>query len=774
MDQHYAPRRPFPLEPQSSSSSGPTHQSSSPSTSQLQSLEVKSEGHSDPQDGTHNGGSTTTASDFVKKLYKILEDKSVQHIISWGPKGDCFVVKDVTEFAKSLLPRMFKHSNFASFVRQLNKYDFHKVKTMDDEEGEETWTFKHPKFRAGRRDALDNIKRKVPGRRKSTGGAAGPLPPTGVPGASGGPSQDGSQTSSKIESVQAELSSLSAAHDDVLSHVRSLEQKYREVLSQMGGFQRCMAQQDGLMQNLIQHFLGDRDANASAGSDSETKQPQNNGDGIDWGNSPFLFMQTPEVQQVVDKSFADADVARATLSQMSEISRRAESAGMSFAGDGTSSDTPRPPGTAGTSQDPAELLAQIQDLQAQRERLLLKTPLTKNKNSSGGTANAGQEEEMVLPTQPSPADSGLTLTGGSDGEEMVLPTQPSPSTSNLGSDAWALSTPAGGGDSHAGLEVYTVGHLMPRDNSNNNFTDALGNWSYGGAFADQMGGQQLSPSSSGGGGSPPAQKSTLRVRRAAFVPGWAVPPRVLLVDDDAVSRMLSSKFLQVFGCTIDVAVDGVSAVNKMNLEHYDLVLMDIVMPKLDGVSATSMIRKFDPRTPIISMTGNARPTDVMTYYSSGMNDVLSKPFTKQGLFDMLEKHLAHLTGIKDKISTSMRIGSIGIPPLDDAKFESALQTGAAASPWLGLDSPQTRSWTDYTGYDSGSGGSPDVGDERVNLLAGMGVSDEQYNVMLSEILNNTSSSEGNNSYFGAKRAREVSDGDSEGSDPKRSRFEVLN
>ena len=53
-------------------------------------------------------------------------------------------------------------------------------------------------------------------------------------------------------------------------------------------------------------------------------------------------------------------------------------------------------------------------------------------------------------------------------------------------------------------------------------------------------------------------------------PGHA---RVLLVDDDAVSRKLSSKFLQVFGCTIDVAVDGVVAVNKMNLEKYDLVLM---------------------------------------------------------------------------------------------------------------------------------------------------------------------------------------------------------
>lgn len=57
----------------------------------------------------------------------MLEDTSFAHVVSWGPRGDCFVVKDMNEFTKSILPRMFKHSNFASFVRQLNKYDFHKV-----------------------------------------------------------------------------------------------------------------------------------------------------------------------------------------------------------------------------------------------------------------------------------------------------------------------------------------------------------------------------------------------------------------------------------------------------------------------------------------------------------------------------------------------------------------------------------------------------------------------------------------------------------------------
>ncbi|KAF6750548.1 hypothetical protein DFP72DRAFT_910498 [Ephemerocybe angulata] len=258
----------------------------------------------------------------------------------------------------------------------------------------------------------------------------------------------------------------------------------------------------------------------------------------------------------------------------------------------------------------------------------------------------------------------------------------------------------------------------------------------------------------------------LRVRRSTFVPGWAVPPKVLLVDDDAISRKLGSKFLQVFGCTTDVAVDGVSAVTKMNLEQYDLVLMDIVMPKLDGVSATSMIRKFDQGTPIISMTSNSKPNEIMTYYSSGMNDILPKPFSKQGLFDMLEKHLNHLKTIQ-QMSRSIARGP-GIPPLSDQNFEQALaQNASGSSTQLALPGPSSagpstsgnRAESDG-GNNGGSSSSntdvalnapspfnmnaffsmgPDQGDEaRINPLAGMGLTDEQYTLMVTNLMNGES------------------------------------
>lgn len=121
-----------------------------------------------------------------------------------------------------------------------------------------------------------------------------------------------------------------------------------------------------------------------------------------------------------------------------------------------------------------------------------------------------------------------------------------------------------------GLQVYTVGHLLPKDApSGESWYDKISEFT---DFANPL---QILSQQDGFSDPPPSSQPSqkLTVRRSTYVPGWSVPPRVLLVDDDAVSRQLSSKFLQVFGCTIDVAVDGVTAVNKMNLEKYDLVLM---------------------------------------------------------------------------------------------------------------------------------------------------------------------------------------------------------
>jgi len=91
----------------------------------------------------------------------MVEDPKVQHLIRWN--GDSFVVNNQEEFSRELLPSVFKHNNFASFVRQLNMYGFHKVNT-DSIPSAEThgWEFSHPNFQKGKPAQLFEIKRRVP------------------------------------------------------------------------------------------------------------------------------------------------------------------------------------------------------------------------------------------------------------------------------------------------------------------------------------------------------------------------------------------------------------------------------------------------------------------------------------------------------------------------------------------------------------------------------------------------------------------------------------
>lgn len=124
------------------------------------------------------------------------------------------------------------------------------------------------------------------------------------------------------------------------------------------------------------------------------------------------------------------------------------------------------------------------------------------------------------------------------------------------SNPWDMYKAPGNGmglQTQGGLTVFTVGGLTPR--------------------RDEVFDEQTSSGSSGRSGSPRPPNS-MRVTRATFVPPWSVPPKVLLVDDDSTCRKLSSKLLQVFGCSFDVAVDGLDAVNRMGVGNkYDIVLM---------------------------------------------------------------------------------------------------------------------------------------------------------------------------------------------------------
>jgi CheY-like chemotaxis protein len=129
--------------------------------------------------------------------------------------------------------------------------------------------------------------------------------------------------------------------------------------------------------------------------------------------------------------------------------------------------------------------------------------------------------------------------------------------------------------------------------------------------------------------------------RSGFI--WTVPPKVLIVEDDVICRKFSGKLLKFFGCSFDEVTDGAAAIRRMNSAKYDIVLMDIVMPNLDGISAASRIRQFDQWTPIISMTSNTSSNDCLNYLAHGMNGVLAKPFSKSALKAIIERYCAHLS-----------------------------------------------------------------------------------------------------------------------------------
>jgi CheY-like chemotaxis protein len=105
--------------------------------------------------------------------------------------------------------------------------------------------------------------------------------------------------------------------------------------------------------------------------------------------------------------------------------------------------------------------------------------------------------------------------------------------------------------------------------------------------------------------------------------------RLLVVEDNAVNRELVRAMLEPFDIDIQTANDGAAGVEAMRQGRYDLVLMDVQMPVMDGLTATRKIRAFDEpaggRTPIIALTANVLPEQVANCLAAGMDDHLGKP-----------------------------------------------------------------------------------------------------------------------------------------------------
>jgi CheY-like chemotaxis protein len=154
---------------------------------------------------------------------------------------------------------------------------------------------------------------------------------------------------------------------------------------------------------------------------------------------------------------------------------------------------------------------------------------------------------------------------------------------------------------------------------------------------------------------------------------------ILLVDDYEVNQIIGKRHLESAGYKVDVAVDGAAAVEAFTTRKYDLILMDIEMPVLDGWESTKRIRGLESadiscntgRVPIIAMSGHVLEDDTARYQQAGMDDCMAKPIEREILLAIVEKWLGQPTASVQDAGAHKSAGSdpsdVDSAPIDLAK-----------------------------------------------------------------------------------------------------------
>ena len=107
--------------------------------------------------------------------------------------------------------------------------------------------------------------------------------------------------------------------------------------------------------------------------------------------------------------------------------------------------------------------------------------------------------------------------------------------------------------------------------------------------------------------------------------------RILVTDDEQKIREMIRKYAEFEGFTVDEAKDGFDAVNKADKEKYDLIIMDVMMPNLDGFSAVKEIKKKDSNVPVIMLSALGEEYDKIHGFDVGVDDYVVKPFSTKEL-----------------------------------------------------------------------------------------------------------------------------------------------
>ncbi|KAG6014890.1 hypothetical protein E4U54_004712 [Claviceps lovelessii] len=502
-------------------------------------------------------GGGSNASEFVRKLFRMLEDPTHQDVARWGKDGDSFVVVEGEKFTRSILPKHFKHSNMSSFIRQLNKYDFHKVKPSSDSEssnpGGNVLEFKHPYFRADSKDGLDNIRRKAPAPRKPQ-------------------VTEDFTTSQHVSVISEQLTATQQQVQQLQELFAEVSQTNRLLVNEVMTLQKMVNAQKQAQFEMLNH-LSPYDGR-NRGMMGQSMNSNGTGD-VDDG-APELRRARELLSSVTPDTVSDRELER--LHDM--YAAPSESAAMI------------PPVSVPMLHDPMTDLSRYPVY-----------PVGQTVGIDPFHSDHIHKIPFAIPNEGTPSTTMSTETASAP-----APVAPTPAAVSPGPDRSA--------------------------------------------------------------------------------PLWGTKkPRVFLVEDDPTCAKIGIKFLNSMGCEVEHAQNGVDAytrVSSVGRDHFDLMFMDIIMPRLDGVSATMYIRQHCPATPIIAMTSNIRPDEVNGYFEHGMNGVLAKPFTKEGMLKSIKTNLAHLLKNPpehgEESSFVMSHVSYMSGPAGSLKFEST-SPGANNSGW---------------------------------------------------------------------------------------------
>ena len=116
--------------------------------------------------------------------------------------------------------------------------------------------------------------------------------------------------------------------------------------------------------------------------------------------------------------------------------------------------------------------------------------------------------------------------------------------------------------------------------------------------------------------------------------------KILLVEDNLINQKIAIKVLEKMGLSIETASNGLEAIEKAQNVQYDLILMDLQMPIMDGLTATKKLRQSETTSkqpPIIAMTANVMESDKLKCHEAGMGGYIPKPFKIENIVKELDK-----------------------------------------------------------------------------------------------------------------------------------------